>query len=151
MSELSVRDAVVALRSFPRRYREALAGLDADALRDRSGGTSILDIAADAADRLERFDAALGPVLDGRQPALGDLDAEPAASEIAGSEADGVIRRIVAASNSLATRAEAAPSEAWDRTFTTDGTEHPARWIVQQAVDAGASRLREIERRRGVS
>ena len=151
MAELPVRDAVVALRSFPRRYREALADLDSNQLHDRSGGSSILDLAADAAARLERYDGALGPALDGLQPAVGDLDGDPAASEIAGVGGDDALRRITTAANSLADRADQAPSEAWDRTLTSAGTEHPARWIVQRAVDDGASRLREIERRRGDS
>jgi hypothetical protein len=151
MAELSVRDAVVAVRSFPRRYREALGDLDPNQLHDRTDGSSILDLAVDAAARLERDDAALRPALDGLQPALGDLDDEPAASELAGVGVDDALRRITAASNSLADRAERVPAEAWDRTLTSGGVEHPARWILQHAVDAAASRLREIQRRRGDS
>ena len=151
MTELSVSDGIVALRSFPRRYREALADLDRDTLSRRTDGSSVLDLAADAAGRLERFGAALGPVLDGHQPVLDDLEGGPAASEIAGAEADAVLRRISSAANRLADRADAAPTEAWDRRFTTGGVEHPARWIVQRAVDAAASRLREVERKRGDS
>jgi hypothetical protein len=147
VTELAVRDAIVALRSFPRRYREAFEGLEDAALRARHDGRSILDCSAEAAARLERFEAALGPALDGLHPTFGDLDEEPPA----GAEPEAVLRRIAAASTAMASRAEAATSEAWDRTFVSGGIEHPARWILQRAVDTGASRLREIERLRSDS
>jgi hypothetical protein len=151
VTELAVSDAIVALRSFPRRYREAFEGLEDAALRARNDGPSIIDRAAGAAARLERFEAALGPALDGLHPKFGGLDEEPPSAALAGAEPEAVLRRIASASTAMASRAEAAPSEAWDRMFSNAGTEHPARWIVQRAVDAGASRLREIERLRSDS
>lgn len=148
MTELAVGDGIVALRSFPRRFREALAGLDDAQLRTRRDGSSILEAAADAAARLERFENALGPALDGVDPTFGDLDEDPPATALAAADPDAVLGRIQTAATAMAGRAEAAPAEAWDRMVTSAGVKHPARWIVQRAVDRVAARLRDIERAR---
>jgi hypothetical protein len=146
MKELAVGDGVVALRSFPRRFREALAGLDDRQLATRHDGPSIIEAATDAAGRLERYSAALGPTLDGTDPAFGDLEADSPSAAISGADADAVLRRVATAATAMADRADAAPAQAWERTMTSKGVEHPARWIVQRAVDEVAARLREIER-----
>jgi hypothetical protein len=122
----------------------ALTGLDDAQLATRDDGTSIIVAAAGAAERLERYSVALGPTLDGSDPAFGDLEEVPPASATA--DADAVLRRIATAATAMADRAAAAPTEAWERTLTSGGGEHPARWIIQRAVGDVAARLREIER-----
>jgi hypothetical protein len=144
VKELAVGDGIVALRSFPRRFREVLAGLDDGQLATRDNGSSIIEAAAGAAERLERYSIALGPTLDGSDPVFGDLEEVPPAR--ATTDADAVLRRIATASTAMADRADAAPAEAWERTLTSGGVEHPARWVVQRAVGDVAARLREIER-----
>jgi hypothetical protein len=147
---ISVPDAISAIRTFPRRYREALNRIPADALRLRPDPEtwSALEDAERAREVLELLTLALPIVLerpDTRFPPE-DADDSPSGRPVELLDLEAVLAGIAAASEALATRAEATPWEAWDRRYTVGDDEHAASWIVQHAAHEGSHRLRDIER-----
>ncbi len=147
---IAVPDAILAVRTFPRRYREALARIPADQLRVRPDPQtpSVLEHAVAVAAVLEQLARALPLALDEPGIHLPSFDADASAGSRPESslDADGALARIATACDVLATRAEATPWEAWERTFTTGADPHPASWIVQHAAVVGSQHLRDIER-----
>ncbi|HEY3724535.1 MAG TPA: hypothetical protein VGN59_14375 [Acidimicrobiia bacterium] len=151
-ASISVPDAILALRTFPRRFREALTAVPADRLATVSDPAtpSVLDRAAWVRDLLTDLARALPRVLDDPGVQLPDLGAsEPRPGAAAATDLGEVLDGITTAADAIASRAELTPWEAWDRQFFTDGAEHPASWVVQHATTAGAQQLREIERAAG--
>ncbi|TMK56914.1 MAG: hypothetical protein E6G60_17465 [Actinobacteria bacterium] len=143
---LTVDDAVTTIRTLPRRYRQALAGLDANALtRPDASGWSLLAHVAAARRALDELASALPGVLTRPGTSVEDIPVEPAGPP-SPHDPDRELSAIGEASAALVGRAEAAPSAAWDRPFVFGGHEVPARRIVQRAAHAGAHHLREMER-----
>jgi hypothetical protein len=147
---ISVSDAVSAIRTFPRRYREALARFPPDALRQRPDpeSWSALEHAARARDVLQQLAAALPRVLEdpGVRFAAFDTDESAARSREPASDPELVQAGIESASEALADRADSTPWKAWEREFTAGADTHPASWIVAHAAHEGSHHLREIER-----
>jgi hypothetical protein len=146
---IAVPDAILAVRTFPRRFREALARVPVERLGDRPdpGTPSAIEDAAAAREVIGRLAAALPRVLDMPGTRLDGLDADPVVAAPRGAtDAESALAGIATASDALATRADATPWEAWDRTFTIDGATRPASWIVQHAAAEGSRRLRAIDR-----
>jgi hypothetical protein len=146
---IAVPDAILAVRTFPRRFREALARVPPERLGERPepDTPSAVEEAAAARDVLERLAAALPRVLDAPGTPVDALDVDPgaSASAIGAAAAEPVLDAIAAACDALVSRADATPWEAWDRTFTVDGSTRPASWLVQHAAAEGSRRLRAID------
>lgn len=151
---LSPSDAAVALRSFPRRFRLALAIPDDvdrpdDVIhrRPRSGGLSAMEHAAWVAAALPQADAAFRDVMYRRDPVitLPPIDVEPPVPQ-ADDPPDVVVARIKAESEGLADAIEAAPSDGWARTARGPTGEISALDAVATAVHLGVHHLRLIER-----
>ncbi len=148
-TSIAVPDAILAIRTFPRRFREALARVPPDRIDERPDRQmpSVIEDAAGAGAVLARLAAALPRVLDEPGTQVEGVDAAPSGTSRSGRAGpDAVLAGIADACDALATRADATPWEAWDRTFTAGGVTRPASWIVQHAAGEGSRRLRAIER-----
>lgn len=145
---LSPSDAVVALRSFPRRYRALLATDDDDPdgvamRRPDASGWSALEHAAHVANALEQAAADL----DAAHRGDGVNVADPAAAPTSGATSvDGTLERLGAASNSLIDAIGRYRPDDWARKINApDGRAADALWIVRAAVQDGARHLRQAE------
>jgi hypothetical protein len=138
---LSPPDALVALRSFPRRFAEVGQPDDDDVDADSSGGPTATTLAAAeaAADAIAASGEQLRRVLVEDTPVLGpapDVDAEPASAP-----AD-AIDRLRGAAEGVADLAAAQPASAWSRTGRRNGQNVTAADLLREAVHAGAHELR---------
>jgi DinB superfamily len=147
---ISVPDALAAIRSFPRRYREALASVPEPALRSRPDPDtwSVVEYAVHAREVLELLAMSLPIVLEEPDTRFPEIDVTQASATRPDwvLDPDLVVAGITKAANALVTRGETTPWEAWDRTFMIGDTEHPASWIVAHAAHEGGHHLRDIER-----
>lgn len=154
-SSLSPADAAVALRSFPRRYREATA-LRADEHTERvleqPGvlGRSVVDLAVDTVRSLTLLDRALEQVLVSEQPVL-----HPAVLDRRGRDfdfaahghVDDVLAELDDVAPAVAERVERVPADDWLRTGTVPGADHPvtALDVAREAVSTAVDNLHDIE------
>jgi len=145
---LSPSDAVVAVRSFPRRYRALLATDDDDPdgvamRRPDASGWSALEHAAHVANALEQAAADL----DAAHRGDGVNVADPAAASPSGATGvDGTLEHLDAASNSLIDAIGRYRPDDWARKISApDGRAVDALWIVRAAVQEGARHLRQAE------
>lgn len=147
---ISVPDAAAAIRTFPRRYREALAGVSDEELRARPEPDtwSMLEYATHVREVLELYDLALPIVLEQSRPVFPPVDVDEAAANRpewtldVGFTLDSITR----ACTSLVARAEATPWAAWERPFSIGEVEYEARLFVQKAAHEGAHHLRDLAR-----
>lgn len=154
VSHLSPDDAVVALRSFPRRYRAALEvdpDDDVDELACRMGpaGTSALDAIVDATSSLVLLTEALRQVLRTDDPVLHpaafDVDARqwspPPGIDVATS-----IEMLEDELHDLVSLVERAGTFEWSRPATlVGGGSASAIDVVREAVRTAADDLRRVE------
>jgi hypothetical protein len=146
LSHLAPDDAVAALRSYPRRFREALTSVDPQDLPQE---------AVEHADHVARSLALLGEAL--RQvrvqdkptllPAVADDSARLWAFDGSSSVED-VLAFLTMECNALADLIADVPSDAWTRTGVVAGSgqEITALDIVREAVRTGSDHLRAAER-----
>ncbi|CAN5742886.1 hypothetical protein BH20ACT1_BH20ACT1_11590 [soil metagenome] len=153
-STIQPPDAVAALRSFPRRWRSALAVVaddpGADDLVRRRGDPSswsALEHAWYVAELLSRTGSQVDRIRSGDRPSLPDGD--PQAWVDDGGYGDGdleaALARIGEASPALATTLEALAPDDWLRTGEHDGAEVTLLALVQVAVAGVAGHLRGAE------
>ena len=137
---LSPPDAVVALRSFPRRFAE-IGQPDDDDIDAEGGGPSVTTLAAAeaAAGAIAASGEQLRRVLVEDRPDLGPAPAVGAGP--AGAPAD-AIDRLRAAAGGVADLAAAQPASAWSRTGRRNGQNVSAADLLREAVHAGAHELR---------
>jgi hypothetical protein len=146
VSRLAPEDAVAALRSYPRRFREVLTSVEPNELPAE---------ALEHADHVGRSVALLGEAL--RQvivqdhptlmPAVADDSARQWAFDGA-SSIDDVLAFLTMECNALADFVADVPTDAWTRTGTVAGSGQvmSALDIVREAVRTGADHLRAAER-----
>jgi hypothetical protein len=153
---VSPRDATVAVRSFPRRYRALLSGFGTDdddpdaAIRRRPGPAtwSALEYTAHFADVLDAYGAAVRRIVVEDDPALSWPDPEPRVAErnfnaMNRAEVLGWLDLVCA---HLAELLEGVRADDWTRTGRIDGEEHSALQLVREAAHQGAHHLRDVER-----
>ena len=145
VSRLAPDDAVAALRSYPRRFREILTSVEPEDLPHD---------AIVAADHVARSMALLGEAM--RQvlvqdnptlmPAVAD-DSEREWAMTASSSVDDVLAFLDMECNALADAIGEVAAEAWTRigTLAGSGKELTALAIVREAVRTGAEHLRSAE------
>jgi hypothetical protein len=147
---IAVPDAVGAVRSFPRRYREVIDATPPSLLRTRPEPEtwSVLEYAVHTREVLELLAGALPIVVRDPGTRFPPIDVDEAASARPDwvMDPDLALRGITDAARAIARQAESMPWSAWDRTFFIGDQEHPASWIVQHAAHEGAHHLRDIER-----
>jgi len=141
-------DAVVALRTFPRRFRSVLTGLDERheelvQRRPALGEWSALEHAAHVESTLARVRMALERVAVSDEPSVSvDGAGEPDASSV-----DGVLERLTSESDRLATAADAVHGKDWARTGRLPGGQTvTALDLVRHAAHVAAHHLRLAQR-----
>jgi hypothetical protein len=147
---LSIHDALDALRSFPRRYTEAVAEMDDESLRRRPTPDvwSALEYLVHVREVLELLAMTVPLVLETPGLALPEIDAEDAAA----TRPDWVLNRDLAldgigtACAQLVEHGAQQRPEAWSRPFTLGPTSHDAGWLVRHAAHEGAHHLRDVAR-----
>lgn len=147
MAPLSPADAEVALRTFPRRWRSLLGGLDPDdpdtevRLRQTGpDGRSALTAASEAAAALEEADGHLRKAVSSDRPSLHHAGAP---TETALEDALG---RIDAAAPVLAHTVGSIASGDLDRQAELDGRTVSIRSLVSDVVQQVADLLRSADR-----
>lgn len=160
LSRLSPADAVVALRSFPRRYRSLLTTFDDDERPDdlvhrrAPDGLCALDHAEAVAGALADLAGALRSVLVHERPVLAPSILTAAGGARSPGErrrpgaVEAVLDQIAGVAGALADQADAAAGEAWVRTGSVDdgaGREVGALELLHQAVRVGAAGLHAVE------
>jgi hypothetical protein len=153
-SSLSPSDAVVALRSFPRRYREATQlepGESERRLYETPGilTTSVLDQVVSTVRTLTLIQRALEETLVTDVPAvhaairdrrLRDFDT------VAHGSMDDVLAELADVSPAFADRVDGVATDDWVRRATVVGNgEVTALELVQEAVSTAADNLRDVE------
>ncbi len=163
LSRLSPGDAVVALRSYPRRFRGLLTTFGDDErpddLLNRPGadGFSALVHAQGVAEDLAVLAGALRSIGRDHRPvlaadAVGALrvfgDRVPSGDRAEHRDADAVLDRLSREATALADQAEGTPADGWARTGVEaggTGRELTALDVVRAAVRRGAQGLRTVE------
>src|SRR5436190_4855373 len=146
LSHLGPDDAVAALRSYPRRFRELFSSVDPDELPAE---------AVEHADHVARSVGLLGEAL--RQVLVVDQpvlmpgvasDTEREWAHGTTSSVDDVLAFLDMECNAMADAIRDVPSDAWTRAGSVAGTgaTMSALDVVREAVRTGAERLRAAER-----
>jgi len=147
-------DAVVAVRSLPRRWRGAFAKAgdeeDIEALvhrRPPDGGPSALEQACRVAEVLALLEGHARRTAVSDQPDLSPADVDPdRVAACADRPSDEVLDQLAAAADALAKTLDAVPSAAWLRPATLDGRLTDVRGLARAAAHEGTHHLRETER-----
>ncbi len=155
LARLSPKDAVVALRSLPRRFRTALRPIDDDTLdelaeRIASSGHSPLDHLVDADRSLTLLHQALEQVLHHDQPVLAPAVTDPAGREWPATRGDLAteLGHLESTAVGFADGADRVPAADWGRTGTVAGagTTVEALDLLREAVRTGVTDLRAAQR-----
>jgi hypothetical protein len=147
-------DAVVAVRSLPRRWRGALARAgdeeDVEALlrrRPADGRPSALELTCRVAVVAELLEGHVRRASVAEQPDLSPTDADPAAVAACAEGAPAAaLDRLEAAADALAAALDRVPPGAWLRPATLDGRLTDVRGLARAAAHEGTHHLREAER-----
>jgi hypothetical protein len=152
---ISPGDAVVAARSFPRRYRALLTALDPEedaqsVLRRRPapGTWSAVEYTAHVGDVLDELATAVRRVAVEDRPTihLADADERAAEQRYQDWEPQEALFALEHAAARLAEVLESVDPGDWKRTGTTDWGERDALTLARNAVHEGAHHLRDVER-----
>jgi len=152
---ISQGDAVVAVRSFPRRYREALAGPVDDPAWDRIVRRrpspevfSAIEYTGHVAMAMESWKARLEKVLvqDDYVYTPTDVDAAVRDQHFETQAVDAVLQRLEAAATAFADAIAHLSHTQMERTFLRASTPRTVRWIFQQVVHEGSHHLRDVAR-----
>lgn len=155
LSRLSPPDAVVTLRSLPRRFRTALRPTDDDnfdefAERVASSGQSPLDHLVDADRSLTMLHKALEQVLHNDHPVLQPATIDPGGRDWPPTTAglDGELAHLETSANGLADLVERVPAGDWGRTGTvaSGAGSVEALDLLREAVRTAITDLRAAER-----
>jgi hypothetical protein len=148
-------DAVVAVRSFPRRYRQALAGPADDPAWDRivrrrptPTTFSALEYTGHVAMAIESWKARLERVLvqDDFVFTPTDVDARVRDEHFETQSVESVLDRLEAAATAFADAIAHLSHDQLERTFLRATTPRTVRWIYQQVVHEGSHHLRDVDR-----
>lgn len=152
---ITAPDAIVALNSFPRRYREVFAAVqdegDVDSLvreRPEPATWSALEYAAHVRGVVQLFDERVRRALVEDSPEVpgSALDENPWEGHEPGDDLAVVLDGLTAACHSLVARLEGVQGEDWNRTVVREGEEISVLWMARNTVHEGAHHLRDIEK-----
>jgi hypothetical protein len=144
-------DAIVAVRSFPRRYRERMEDLDDEVLEQRPGEGvwSAKEYAAHVADIFDVFVTIIRRMRTEDHPTLpDDWDPDERAVErnYNGQPLDGILDDLQRGAERLGDELGHVPADGWTRTATFDYGERDLLTMARNAVHEGAHHLRDIDR-----
>lgn len=152
---ISPADAVVAVRSYPRRYRALLTTLDPDedadsVLRRRpaEGTWSALEYTAHVADVIDKLAPAIRRIVVEDNPKIPLFDSEARVdaegyNELPVTEA---LSRLDSSCADMGMTLDCLSAEDWTRTGQFDFGERDALTTARNAVHEGSHHLRDIER-----
>jgi hypothetical protein len=153
---ISPSDAKVAVASFPRRYRSALAGAledeaDEGLIRRRPDATtwSALEYAVHVADIYGLFASVITRMQTQASPTIDDFwdpDARAAAERYNEHDPMETLGRLETAAAALGKALDAVDAEGWSRTATFPWGERDLLTMARNAVHEGAHHLRDVER-----
>ena len=152
---ISPQDAIVAARSFPRRYRALLASAGSvdkpDAVfrrRPDPATWSALEYTAHVADRLDHLGPAIRRITFEDRPSIPLFDNVERAAEQHYNEIDRaeVLGWLELACADLAAILEGVPTGDWTRTGVVGGVERDAITVACDAVHEGSHHLRDVQR-----
>lgn len=154
---VSPADAVVAVRSFPRRYRALLTGVGAhddgnpaSAIRRRPSPTSwsALEYAAHVADVLDGIAVAVRRITVEDSPALDSSDPAPRVADerYNAMERSEVLGWLELVCGGLAEVLEGVRADDWARTGRFPDGDRNALDVARSAVHEGAHHLRDVQR-----
>lgn len=154
-STISPPDAKVAIRSFGRRYRSALAAVVEDEADDALGRRrpdpatwSALEYVGHVADAFEFIAGAIRRMYDESAPTLETLDFEGRVESERHN--DGVpaalLDRLEAAASRLADEVDRIDADGWQRTATFPFGERDILTMTRNGVHEGSHHLRDVER-----
>lgn len=150
---ISPPDAKLAIRSFPRRYRSALAAAledetDAGLVRRRPDGTtwSALEYTAHVADLFEHFAEVVRRMHQETSPTIPfwDPDERAAAERYDEQDPRMVLDRLAAGAERLVLEIERVGPDGWERTATFPFGERDLLHMVRNAVHEGSHHLRDV-------
>jgi len=152
---ITAGDALVAVRSFPRRYRALLTapepeeGAESVVRRRPAPATwSAVEYTAHVADVLDDLAVAIRKVVVENHPTIQGWDADERAAEQRYGDWDSTeaLFALDHASARLAEVLESVEPGDWTRTGTFDRGERDALTLAREAVHQGAHHLRDVER-----
>jgi len=147
---VSPSDAVVAARSFPRRFRDAVAGAPEETLRRRPDDTtwSAVEYCAHVGDVLDWMADTVRAMTMGDSPDLDFPDPDQLAVDRKYNEQalDGVLDHVASASERFGAAVEAVAPEDWTRTASFPWGERDALTMARNGVHEGVHHLRDVER-----
>jgi uncharacterized damage-inducible protein DinB len=152
---VSPNDAKVAIRSFPRRFRSALAeALEDDAdqglirRRPSPGVWSALEYTAHVADIFDAMADIIREMRTRDHPSLSmfDPDARAAASRYNEQDPQDVLERLRANAERLANELDQVATQDWLRTATFPFGERDILTMARNAVHEGSHHLRDVQR-----
>lgn len=155
VSQLAAPDAVVALRSYPRRFRSAVLPIVDDptvegfAERIGPGGHSAVDIVVAVSNSWVLIGQALRQVLINDDAVVHAAVTDPSVREWEvppGTSVDGALDRLADEAAALADAVDAVPGRDWSRTGSvTGGGTVSAIDLVREAVRSGGQGLLDAE------
>ena len=153
LDTVTAPDAVVAIRSYPRRFRALVSGWDdddADALvrrRPDPSTWSAIEYVGHVADVFDLYAGRIEQVLVHDRPRLASFDQDAAVEAHAGAPVDDVVGRLQAGAERLAKVLSDVPGDGWERTgIRGDGEERSVLWMARQSVHEAHHHLRDVER-----
>jgi hypothetical protein len=146
-------DAIVTVRSLPRRWRGAFAKAgdeeDTEALlrrRPSGGGASAIELACRVAEVVGLVERHVRRTAVSDQPDLSPADADPAAVAACAERPSGVVLdQLSAVAEALAPTLDGVAPGAWLRPATLDGRLTDVRGLARAAAHEGTHHLREVE------
>ncbi|MBI2705671.1 MAG: hypothetical protein HYX32_10340 [Actinobacteria bacterium] len=152
LTNLSARDAIVALKSYPRRFAESIEPINDDnveAFASRPGpdGQSALDIAWSTAQTLADFRESLREVLVETDPELATLAQPSTLPSVAPPTMAATIGSLRREADALAEAIGHVDANSWKRTGTIAATGRTvtALDVVRDAVRIGSDNLRRAD------
>ncbi len=143
-------DAITALRSMGRRWRELFEDVPDDKLRRRPAPEvwSPLEYAAHTRDVVALVGRGMNEVLKGTEPSFSAIEPDPPGTDHGYNALDpsDVLDQLAAEAERMAERASKALPEHWKRGATMGGEATDAGWLLRHAVHDGSHHLRDVER-----
>jgi hypothetical protein len=152
---ISPSDAAVAIRSFPRRYRDLVSSFDTDddveplvRTQPRPDTWSALEYTGHVADVLDLMDDLVRRMLVEDNPRLTEWDADERAAEQRYNDQSTLrtLDRLKKAAGILAATLEKVDADDWKRVATFPYGEREVIDVTRNAVHEGAHHLRDVER-----